>query len=304
MVVPREQTGLSRDEAVALAGLTGLLAITMAWWALALWPVQAGPAWLERTRYVCFGVTDTGMPDTAGWIGLIGGPLGMLGMLLAGWSRGVRDLGRRARTSAKVAAALGLLVFGCALLVAGATVRVSQARAAVFDSVEATAFATPAAYPRLDRAAPALALVDHTGSTRTLAGQRGRPVLVTFAYAHCETVCPLVVTDVLRAQATARAGGTHAAVMIVTLDPWRDTPSRLPHIAAGWHLPDQDAWLLGGAVADVSAMLDAWEVPRSRDLNTGEVTHPSLVYVIDGEGRIAFAATGDAATLAGLLRRL
>jgi hypothetical protein len=51
-------------------------------------------------------------------------------------------------------------------------------------------------------------------------------------------------------------------------------------------------------------MLDAWEVPRSRDLNTGEVTHPSLVYVIDREGRIAFAATGDAATLAGLLRRL
>jgi hypothetical protein len=37
----------------------------------------------------------------------------------------------------------------------------------------------------------------------------------------------------------------------------------------------------------VEAALDAWDVPRTRDLATGEVTHPSLVYVIDAAGRIA-----------------
>ena len=80
--------------------------------------------------------------------------------------------------------------------------------------------------------------------------------------------------------------------------------SRLPAIAAGWKLPETDVWLVGGAVSEVEGVLDAWRVPRSRDLGTGEITHPSLVYVIDAAGRIAFIATGGASVLAGLLSRL
>ena len=36
--------GLSREEAQAAAGSVALLLITAAWWALALWPVEAAPA--------------------------------------------------------------------------------------------------------------------------------------------------------------------------------------------------------------------------------------------------------------------
>ena len=50
---------------------------------------------------------------------------------------------------------------------------------------------------RVNDAAPALALVDQTRPDRHARAFRGRPVLVTFAYAHCETVCPLVVADVM-----------------------------------------------------------------------------------------------------------
>ena len=55
---------------------------------------------------------------------------------------------------------------------------------------------------------------------------------------------------------------------------------------------------------DVEAALDAWEVPRRRNERTGEVTHPSLVYVIDEEGRIAYASTGGVAALVSLVQRL
>ena len=129
-------------------------------------------------------------------------------------------------------------------------------------------------------------------------------MLVTFAYAHCETVCPVIVRDVLSAQAALSTSRVKPAVMIVTLDPWRDTPSRLPAIARDWQLPANDAWMLGGDPARVEAALTSWNVARSRDERTGEVTHPSLVFVVDARGRIAFATTGGAEMIAALVRRL
>jgi protein SCO1/2 len=293
----------AREARIALAGLVALFVITSTWWALAFWPVQDGPLWLERTRYVCFGVTASGLPNAGGWIGLILGPLGMLAILATGWWDGVQQLLRDARRSRAVSATLGALVLGCMVLVIGAATRVQQARSSAFVP-DPGSEVPPATYPRLDQPAPPLELVADDGVARGLADFRGGPVLVTFAYAHCESVCPLVVKHVLTAQELLRAKGTLTTVLIVTLDPWRDTPSRLPSMAQSWGLPASDAWVLGGTVADVEAALDAWNVPRARDLETGEVTHPSLVYVIDGNGRMAFASTGGAAALVSLVERL
>jgi cytochrome oxidase Cu insertion factor (SCO1/SenC/PrrC family) len=89
------------------------------------------------------------------------------------------------------------------------------------------------------------------------------------------------------------------AVVVVTLDPWRDTPSRLPHLAEQWGL-GSDAFVLSGAVEDVERVLDAWNVARERDLRTGDISHPALVYVVDRKGRIAYAANGDPELVAGL----
>ena len=291
-----------REEGYALGGLVALLAVTAAWWALALWPVADGPAWLERTRFVCFGVAASGLPDAGGWVGLIGGPLGMLVILLAGFGRGVRALLRRARRSAPVGGALGGIAVTALVMVTGAGVRVQQVRSAAM-VVDPVTELPASRYPRLDRPAPALALTAQDGRTLDLAALRGRAVLVTFAFAHCETVCPLIVKHTLEAQA-ALASDVRPVVLVVTLDPWRDTPSRLPAMAASWGLPPQDAYVLSGAVTDVEAVLDAWEVPRFRDERTGEVTHPALVYVVDAAGRLAFASNGGAATLAALARRL
>lgn len=294
---------LGREGALVLAGLLALFLITAAWWALAFWPVKEGPEWLARTRYVCFGVSDTGLPDAGGWIGLIAGPLGMLAMLATGWWSGVRQLVNGARTSRAVATVLAVLALGSITIVLGAAVRVGQAQALAFVP-EPAGDVPPSTYPRLDRAAPPLELIAHDGMTRGLYDLRGRAVLVTFAFAHCETICPLVVRNALAAQDQLAAGGTSIAVLIVTLDPWRDTPARLAPMARSWALPSNDAWVLGGSVSDVNTALDAWEVPRTRDLATGEVTHPSLVYVIDAAGRIAFATTGGTDAIVSLVRRL
>jgi protein SCO1 len=286
-----------------MAGLIALFVTTLAWWALALWPVDAAPAWLERTRYVCFGVAQNGLPDAGGWIGLIAGPLGMLTILVAGWNSGMRSLLRRTRSSRTVAATLTALAVGVLVMITSAAVLVQQAMAEPAwlqhdDTVP------PETYPRLDRAAPALVLTAQDGNVFDVAAVRGRPVLLTFAYAHCSTICPLVVKHALDAQEAVRGSRHEAAVVIITLDPWRDTPSRLPTMAQGWGLPAQDAWIAGGSVEDVEAVLDAWDVPRSRNTTTGEVTHPSLTYIVDRDGTLAYASNSGAAALIELLRRL
>jgi cytochrome oxidase Cu insertion factor (SCO1/SenC/PrrC family) len=295
--------GLSREESQALAGLIALFVTTAAWWALALWPVDGGPAWLERTRYVCFGVAANGLPDAGGWIGLTAGPLGMFSILVAGWNGGIRSLLQRTRNSRPVAVTLTALVLGCMVMFTGAAVRVQQVLA-VPDWLVADDGIPPSTYPRLDRAAPPLALTNQHGDGVDITQLRGRPVLVTFAYAHCATICPVIVKHALDAQAALRGTPDEPAVVVVTLDPWRDPPSRLPGMARQWGMPDEGAWIMSGAVDDVEAVLDGWDVPRSRDLRTGEVTHPSLLYVLDRDGSIAYASTGGTDALVSLVQRL
>ena len=288
------------DAAHALAGLIALFAITAAWWLLALWPVNDGPEWLARTRYVCFGVNESGLPNAGGWIGLIGGPAGMLVILVLGWQRGMLSLLQQAHTSRGVRLAFALLALGVAVLVTGAALRVQQARSMTPTMPPSTL--APDAHPRLDLHPASFRLIGQNGDTVSLEQFRGRPVLVTFAFVHCSTICPLIVQHVLRAQEELRGSPDQPAVLVITVDPWRDTPSRLETIAQQWRLPD-DAWVLSGPIEDVEATLDAWQIPRIRDERTGDVTHPSLVYVVDRHGRIAFASTGDTETLIALLRR-
>jgi cytochrome oxidase Cu insertion factor (SCO1/SenC/PrrC family) len=92
-------------------------------------------------------------------------------------------------------------------------------------------------------------------------------------------------------------------VLVVTLDPWRDTPARLPSIAGSWEM-GESAHLLSGAVADVEGVLDAWAIPRSRDVTTGDVTHATFVYLVGRDGRLAWKAPSATSTLLLLLDRL
>ena len=294
---------LKSRELTALGALAAILVITGVWWALALWPLPGdAPSWLVRTRTVCFGSVSNGLPTTSGWMALIGQPLYMLTTLWLIWGEVV---GTGLRTLATSRAGRGLLrsfalVLVAALVAAG--VRVADAATSAPAGAEIPILAA-ADVPRLDQAAPPLALVDQTGRPVTLAQFRGRPVFLTFAFAHCETVCPLIVHDVLGAQAGLRE--LDPVVLVVTLDPWRDTPARLPAMAAQWVL-GEDAFALSGPVADVERTLDAWNVGRARNPQTGEVTHATLLYVIDRDGRVAFAVAGGAgaATIAELARRL
>lgn len=273
-----------RHGGAAVATLAVILVITAGWWALALWPVADAPVWLLLTRETCFGTASTGLPDAGGWLVLMGQPLSMLLVLLAVWGR---DLRAGLRAAAERVTGQLLLGAASALLLAGAmgvAVRVRMADAQPFASSRTEEVAGQ--LTRINDVPKPLALVNQVGDTITLAQFVGRPVIVAFAYAHCETVCPLIVNDVLNAR--DKVADRDPAVLIVTLDPWRDTPSRLPSIAARWGVTG-DVHVLSGPPEQVERVLNAWRIPRVRNERTGDLSHPSLVYVLGADGRIAYA---------------
>lgn len=276
--VPVFRTGL------ALLGCW--LVITAAWWALALAPVADPPAWLEAARSVCFGSTASGLPDAYGWLLLAAAPGTMLAAILVAWRDEIgEDVHAIVRSTAGriVLASVALLVLSGVTL---ATLRIADGLAIdnmAFDPADVGPL--PANYPRLGASVPALTLVDHEGRPFTNENLRGHVTLFTFAFAHCQTVCPAIV-QTLRS-VSSRLGQDAPEIVVLTLDPWRDTPARLPAMHEQWQMGDR-VRVLSGEVGNVTSALDGFNVPWTRDEATGDVVHPALVYAIDTQGRVAF----------------
>ena len=296
----------------AMAALAGLLAVTVAWWALALWPVEGvPPAWLERARAVCFNAGPSGLPDASGWLLLVGQPIGMLAVLMVVAGDAVREGMRRASASPT---GLAGLATAAAVLVGGLVLSVLRVVDAPRDAewLEAAGAGVPASYPRTDRRLPPVTgLVDQRGEPFDWERLAGRPAFLTFGFGHCATVCPMTVRNARQAQHRLRTEGREMALVTITLDPWRDTPARLPALARQFDLgaggardaERNDSYLLSGPVEEVNAALDALQVVRERVADTGDIVHPALVYLLDGKGTITYAASGHADLIEELARR-
>lgn len=281
----------------ARSALAGVVVVTAGWWALALWPLSASaPEWLSRTRAVCFGSTPSGLPDVQGWMLLFLQPTLMLGQVLAIWGRDLAaDASRlsRSRPGRSVLAGFALVVL-VLTVAAGARVRTASRAAAI-----GTDPPVAPAWVRHGRPAPPLELVGAGGAPIRLAELHGRPVFVAFAFAHCRTACPRLVHEVL----TAQRALPDAAVIVVTLDPWRDTPSRLASIEERWGM-GESARVASGTVPRVERTLDEWGIERSRNAMNGDLVHVPRVFVLDRAGNLAYEADPDADLLVSLAGQL
>jgi cytochrome oxidase Cu insertion factor (SCO1/SenC/PrrC family) len=291
---------MERRDAWPLGAIGFILIVSAAWWGFALWSVPGAPDWLERTRSVCFNITESGLPDAKGWLLLVGQPPTMLAMLLAGWWADVRSsLVRLVSFPQGRMAALGVVtVTFTGLTLAGAKVIDARVPEVSFGVDEPA----PETYPRLDRAWPSTEGLSTQGDLPfDLARLEGRNALVTFAFGHCATICPVVVHQ---ARAVRLETGLDLAIVVFTLDPWRDTPSRLPALLEQFDLDPDGDFMVSGSVEHVNAALDTWNIPRDRDEVTGDITHPGIVYMVESDGTIAYGSTGGVAQMVSLARRL
>jgi protein SCO1/2 len=70
-------------------------------------------------------------------------------------------------------------------------------------------------------------LTDHTGQQRTLQDFQGKVVVVFFGFTHCPDVCPTTLAELARAIKNLGPAGQQVQVLMVSVDPGRDTPEVL-----------------------------------------------------------------------------
>ena len=148
------------------------------------------------------------------------------------------------------------------------------------------AAAATAAVPEdsLYRLAPPL--VDQAGKAATLDLHAGHPVLVTMFYGSCPHVCPMLISTIQRFELELpEANRGRLRVLMVSLDPQRDTPAKLTEVAQR-HRVDPARWTLARADAkDVRRLAAALNI-QYRQLPDGEFSHSTVITLLDRQGRI------------------
>jgi len=218
-------------------------------------------------------------------------PLVLSGVILLIWRGPLGEVRRNVRmASSTVGAASGVMLSLIVMLVA----TFLPASASTKSAGEAPKF--PARELRTSFLAPAVSLVDHTGTAIDLKQPSDRLTVVTAFYSRCGFTCPMLLRDARAALETLTpTDRQRVSIVAITLDPENDSPAHLKEIAASRSLQAPEWRLASGAPADVEKALDAFSFQRRRNENTGVIDHSNFFVVIDKEGRIAYRLSlGDA----------
>ena len=129
-------------------------------------------------------------------------------------------------------------------------------------------------------------LTDQSGTVFAWREAQGAPRLVSMFYTSCRYVCPLIVDSAKGIEhALTDAERARLQILLVSMDPARDTPEALMRVATRRGL-DLARWRLARpAVADVRTIAAVLGV-RYRALADGEFNHTSALVLLDAEGRV------------------
>lgn len=167
-------------------------------------------------------------------------------------------------------------------------------RAASADSVAAAPAPAPVAPTPTDWSVYELtsSWVSQRGDTLRLADLAGPVRVVAMVYTECRATCPLIVADLQRVLAAVPAERrADVGVVLVSLDPERDTPGRLAEWARETRLDPARWTLLNGsdaAVRELAATLDVRYQPQP----DGELAHTNALTVLDATGAVAHRQIG------------
>jgi protein SCO1/2 len=129
--------------------------------------------------------------------------------------------------------------------------------------------------------APNFRLTDQEGKQVSLTQFKGKPVVLTFLYTHCQDVCPLTAEHLHSTLLKMGSDAKKVGILAVSTDPKRDD-----HAAAVQFTNDhnmQNSWhFLIGTHEQLSPVWSAYSVYAQQQQTT--VNHSFAVYVIDKQG--------------------
>ncbi|HEY4810733.1 MAG TPA: SCO family protein [Solirubrobacteraceae bacterium] len=132
--------------------------------------------------------------------------------------------------------------------------------------------------------APAIHLRNYLGQPVTLSQYRGKAVLVTFLYANCPDVCPLIASNLRVALNMLGKRASQVQVIAVSVDPRGDTRANVARFVREHEMVGRMQYLIGSA-GELAPTWAAWHVGSTREVGQPElVAHSALVYGITASG--------------------
>ena len=143
---------------------------------------------------------------------------------------------------------------------------------------------------------------DQRGEAATLATYKGQALVVFFGYTSCPDVCPTTLARLAEVMKALGKDASRVQVILVTLDPERDTAERLAAYVTAF---DRSFIGVYGDEAATAATAREFKVFYSKTGGGGHhhhghdegdytIDHSAGIYVFDPEGRIRLYVKDDA----------
>lgn len=132
-----------------------------------------------------------------------------------------------------------------------------------------------------------LELTGHDGRPRTLADFRGKVLVVFFGFTYCPDVCPTALARFAQVVKALGGDGERVQVAMVTVDPERDTATRLGQYVTAFH--PSFLGLTGDAAAIARTAKEFRVIVQKQpgaSPETYTVDHSSGSFVFDPQGRL------------------
>lgn len=144
---------------------------------------------------------------------------------------------------------------------------------------------------------------DQHDALRPLSSLAGRPQVVAFVYTHCTFACPRIVARMKEIEGRVADGGSDVGLVLVSIDPERDTAERLATYAASTRL-DPERWtLLNGSddqILELSVLLGV----QYRATSDGEFAHTNALILLDEVGAPVLRLDGLDAEVGPIVERV
>lgn len=131
---------------------------------------------------------------------------------------------------------------------------------------------------------------------------KGKPYALFFGFTHCPDVCPTTLARLARLRKQVGKGDDSFAIVLVSVDPERDTPAEMARYAKLFGTPVIALTGSTAAIGGIKALFGVYseKVPQDGGYN---VDHTATTFLMDANGK--FTATispneGDSAALTKL----
>ena len=142
--------------------------------------------------------------------------------------------------------------------------------------------------------APGFTLTDQAGRTMSLAGFRGKVVVLEFMDVHCTDICPIVAQEFADAYRDLGSAAGKVIFAAVNVNPYYPSVAAVAAFSAEQRLATIPGWhFFTGSVPALRASWRAYHIEVQAPSPRADVIHTSAIYFIDPRGNLRYLASPE-----------